>query len=177
MRNLIAAIVFFLLAGHSVSGQESATGAKSAIAELNRFQGTWEKQFTIYKSEWSPEEQTKSGTQTGVWILDDHHLQEIGQDSDGLNYMTVYSYDVAAKAYRATVFSSNGNTSQMSGEWDPQSSTFTWKHDLGDGIRMIGTYQFQTPDHFKFSYIAKGQDNKELFRLEGTGTRRDVKKR
>lgn len=176
MRNLVAAIAVFLLTGHSVSGQESAADAKSAIAELNRFQGAWEKEFTIYKSEWSPEEQMKSGTQTNAWILDDHHLQETGQDSDGLNYMTVYSYDVAAKAYRASVFSSNGNTSQMSGQWDAQSSTFTWKHELGDGIRMIGTYKFLTPDQFKFGYIAEGKDKKVLFRLEGTGTRRDAKK-
>jgi hypothetical protein len=93
-----------------------------------------------------------------------------------MNYMTVYSYDVAAKAYRASVFQSNGNTWQMSGQWDAQSSAFTWTHELGDGIRMIGTYKFVTPDQFKFSYMAKGKENKELFRLEGTGTRRDAKK-
>lgn len=172
----LAILVVFLLTGHSVSGQESEADAKSAIAELNRFKGTWEKQFTIYKSEWSPSEQTKSGTQTDAWILDDHHLQETGRDSDGMNYMTVYSYDVAAKVYRASVFQSNGNTWQKSGQWDAQSSAFTWTHELGDGIRMIGTYKFVTPDQFKFSYMAKGKENKELFRLEGTGTRRDAKK-
>ncbi len=179
MRKLIAAITVlsvFLLAGYRVSGQESATDAKSAIAELNRFQGTWEKQFTIYKSEWSPVEQTKSGTQTDAWILDDHHLQETGQDSDGQNFMTVYSYDVAAKAYRASVFLSDGDSWQMTGQWDAQSSTLTWKREVGDGILMTGTCTFLTPDQFKFGWIAKGKDNKELFRLEGTGTRRDAKK-
>ncbi len=178
MRHTLALtfLLIVLLTGHCVSGQESAADAKSALAELNRFKGTWDKQFTIYKSEWSPEEQTKSGTQTDGWILDDLHLQETGQDSDGIKYMTVYSYDIAAKTYRASVFQSNGNTWQMSGQWDAQTNAFTWTHELGDGVRMIGTYKFVTPDQFKFSYMAKGQENKELFRLEGTGTRREAKK-
>ena len=171
-----AFLLVFLLAGQIVSGQESAPDIKSALAPLSRFTGTWEKQFTIYKSEWSPEEQTKSGTHTGAWILDERHLQETGRDSDGRNYMSVYSYDAAAKAYRASVFQSNGNTLQMSGQWDAESNTFTWSHEVADGIRMVGTYKFVKPDQFNFSYIAKNQDNKVFFRLEGTGTRIEAKK-
>jgi hypothetical protein len=172
----LACLLIFLLPGQSMSGQESSADAKSALAELNRFRGTWEKQFTIYKSEWSPEEQTKRGTQTNTWILDDKHLQETGQDSDGINYMTVYSYDVAAKAYRASVFQSNGNSWQMSGQWDAKSNAFTWTHELGDGTRMVGTYKFVTPNQFKFSYVAMAEKNRVLFRVEGTGTRLEAQK-
>ncbi|MFM2097281.1 MAG: hypothetical protein RIS70_4405 [Planctomycetota bacterium] len=39
------------------------------------------------------------------------------------------------------------------------------------GVQMIASYQFTTPDQFKFSYLAKDKADKVLFRLEGTGTR------
>jgi hypothetical protein len=90
--------------------------------------------------------------------------------------MNVYSYDVAARTYRASVFQSNGNTWQMSGQWDVESSTFTWTHEVADGIRMVGTYKFVKPDQFEFSYVAKNRANKVLFRLEGTGNRIEAKR-
>jgi hypothetical protein len=156
--------------------QEASPDLKSALAPLGRFAGTWEKRFTIYKSEWSPSEQTKTGTHSCKWILDDRHLQETGRDSDGATYMSVYSYDVAGTAYRVSVFQSNGNAWQMSGKWDASSSTFTWMRELDDGIRMTASYQLVKADEFRFSFLAKKDDGKVYFRLEGTGKRVEEKK-
>lgn len=152
-----------------------AQGQEPPLAELGRFAGTWEKQFTIYKSEWFPEEQTKTGAQTGAWILDHHHFQETGRDSDGLEYMMIYSYDANAKTYRASMFQSNGNALQMTGSWDAESSTFTWTQAMADDIRLVATCTFTSTEQFEFRYNAKDQDGKELFRLEGTATRVEAK--
>jgi hypothetical protein len=143
---------------------------------LGRFAGTWEKRFTIYKSEWTPTEQAKTGTHTCQWILDDRHLQETGRDSDGATYMSVYSYDVPGKTYRLAAFQSNGNAWHMSGTWDADASTFTWTREMGDGLRMTASYQLVKADEFKFSYLAKKEDGKVYFRLEGTGKRIEEKK-
>ncbi len=157
-------------------GQEPSADEKSALALLGQFSGKWEKRFTIAKSEWSPEEQIKTGTHSCKWILNDRHLQETGQDSDGGNYISIYSYDTAAKQYRMSAFQSNGSTWQMSGKWDARSNTFTWSRDLGDGIRMEASYQLLSAVEFKFSYVAKNDDGKIFFRLEGTGKRIPEKK-
>jgi hypothetical protein len=160
-----------MLSGLGALAQVLSPDLKPVLAPLGRFVGTWEKHFTIYKSEWSPTQQTKTGTHSCKWILDERHLQETGRDSDGSAYMSVSSYDAAAKAYRMTVFQSNGSTSQMSGKWDDGSNTFTWSRDLDGGIRMTASYQLVKPDEFKFSYVARDGDSKVYFRLEGTGKR------
>jgi hypothetical protein len=166
-----------LLSGRMAPAQEPSPDPKSALAPLGRFVGTWEKRFTIYKSEWSPQEQAKTGTHSCKWILDGRHLQEDGRDSDGSAYLAVYSYDAPAKAYRVSVFRSDGSAYQMSGKWDAGSNTFTSTQQLGDGIRMTATYRFVRPDKFEFNFIAKGGDGKVYYRLEGTGTRVEVNKK
>ena len=166
-----------MLWGPGASAQEPSPDLKPALAPLGRFVGTWEKRFTIFKSEWSPTEQAKTGTHSCKWILDERHLQETGRDSDGSTYMSVYSYDAEAKAYRVSVFRSNGSTWQMSGKWDAESSTFTWSQELGDGIRLTVVYRLVTPDEFKFSYVAKKSDDKVYYRVEGTGKRVEASKK
>jgi hypothetical protein len=160
-----------LLWGRIAPAQEPSPDLKSALAPLARFLGTWEKRFTIYKSEWAPEEQTRTGTHSCKWILNDRHLQESGRDSDGTAYLSVYSYDAEARAYRVSVFRSNGSTWQMSGKWDAESSTFTWSQELGAGIRLTAWYRLVTPDEFQFSYLARKSDGKVYYRVEGTGRR------
>jgi Protein of unknown function (DUF1579) len=166
-----------LLSGRGASAQEPSPDLKSALAPLGRLAGTWEKRSTIYKSEWSPEEQAKTGTHSCQWILNDRHLQETGRDSDGTAYMSVYSYDAEAKAYCVSVFRSNGSTWQMSGKWDAKSSTFTWSQELADGITLTALYRLVSPDEFKFSYIAKMGDDKVYYRVEGTGKRVEASKK
>jgi len=166
-----------LLSGRGVYAQEPSPELKSALAPLGRFAGTWEKRFTIYKSEWSPQEQVKTGTHSCKWILADHHLQETGRDSDGTTYLGIYSYDTAAKEYKMSVFRSTGDTFQMTGKWDAGSSTFTWSQKLDDGIRMTASYQLASLNEFKFSYVAKKGDGKVYFRLEGTGKRVEASKK
>jgi len=90
--------------------------------------------------------------------------------------MNVYSYNLAGKAFRVSVFESTGNSWQMSGKWDASSSTLTWTRDLDDGIRMTASYQLVNADEFKFSYRAKKEDGKVYFRLEGTAKRVEDKK-
>jgi hypothetical protein len=164
-------LVGALVTGRGAWAQGPSPDLKAALAPLGRFAGKWEKRFTVYKSEWAPTEQTKTGTHSCQWILGGAHLQETGRDSDGATYLSVCSYDEAARAYRLTAFQSNGSTWQMSGRWDAGSNTFTWSRELADGVRMTATYQLVKPDELKFSYVAKNGAGKVYFRLEGTGRR------
>jgi hypothetical protein len=166
-----------LPSGPGAFAQEPSPDLKSALAPLGRLAGTWEKRFTIYKFEWSPEEQAKTGTHSCQWILNDRHLQEAGRDSDGTAYLSVYSYDAEGKAYRVSVFRSDGSTWQMSGMWDAKSITFTFSQELADGIHLTVLYRLVTPDEFKFSYIAKKSDDKVYYRAEGTGKRVEASKK
>jgi hypothetical protein len=173
----VAVLLGPLLAGRVAVGEDPAPDPKSPLAPLGRFAGTWEKRFTIYKAEWTAEEQAKTGTHTAQWVLGGRHLQETGRDSDGSSYMSVYSYDAGAKAYRLSGFQSDGSAWQMTGGWDAATSTLTWSRDLDGGVRAVATYKFAGPDEFQFSYVAKDGAGKVYFRLEGTGKRTEAKKK
>jgi hypothetical protein len=175
-RLLYLVVLGSLLQQAPVSAQDLPRDVKAALAPLDRLKGTWEKRFTFYKSEWTPKEEERTGTHSCQWILNDRYLQESGRDSDGATYLTIYSYDSSAKAYRVSAFRSDGNTWQMTGKWDAETSTFTWSHKLSDSISMEGKYQFLNPNEFKFSYITKG-DGKLYFHLEGTGKRVEANKK
>jgi len=170
-------LVVGLLPAGAAYAEEPSPDLKSALAPLGRFAGSWEKRFTIYKSEWSPEEQVRTGTHSCKWILDERHFQETGRDSDGATYISIYSYDAGTKAYRMSVFQSNGNSWQMTGKWDAGSNTFTWSRKMDDGIRMTSSYQLVSPDEFKFNFVAKKDAGKVYFRLEGTGKRVEARKK
>jgi hypothetical protein len=170
-------LLALLFAGPAVPAQEPSPDLKTGLAPLGRLVGSWEKRLMIFKSEWSPEEQVRTGTHVSEWILNDRHLQEAGRDSDGSAYLSVYSYDVEAKVYRVSVFRSNGSTWQMTGKWDAKSNTFTFTQELADGVRLTVTYQLLSPDEFKFSYLAKKADDKVYYRAEGTAKRVEAGKK
>jgi len=96
------------LTSNSFIAQERSPELKSRLEPLGRLVGTWEKRWTVYKSEWSAEEQVKTGTHTSKWILNDRHLQTNGQDSDGSSYLSIYSYDPATQEYKSFAFQSTG---------------------------------------------------------------------
>jgi hypothetical protein len=178
MKSLLGCVlmVAFLLSPLS-NAQDGKPTPDIALKELNRFVGHWEKSFTIYKSEWNPTEQARTGTHTCEWILNDRFVQEKGEDSDGGTYLTIYSYDAVSESYRASIFQSTGMTAQMNGKWDAATKTFTWTHEIGDGVIMTSKYQFVEPKEFKFSFIATDRERKVLFRLEGKGQRSEASKK
>jgi hypothetical protein len=161
----------WLLLFATLNSVACAQDEDSPVEPLRKFSGTWEKQFTIYRSEWMPEQQAKTGRHSSRMILNDKHMQETGRDSDGSSYLTIYSYDDAGKEYRTSTFRSTGESWQMQGQWDARTNTLTLARQLDKVIRMKATYRFLSPNEFQFSYVAQDDAGKVYFRLEGTGKR------
>ncbi len=154
-----------------VIAQESLPDLEAALKPMNRFVGTWEKQIKVHQSEWAPEDVVKTGTHTSKWILDNHHLQENGNDSDGMSYQSIYSYDSDKREYRVSVFQANGSSQVSVGKWDEASNTFSWSSTIGDRIPLLAKYRFVNIDQLEFSFLAKDAANKIYLHVEGTGKR------
>lgn len=154
----------------------SATIAQSedqnvSIRSLEPFIGTWNKEWTVHRSEWTQKEEKATGTHTWKWILDKQHIQESGLDSNGSKYLSVWSFDNPSKSFRVATFQSSGSLFQMNGEWNSASNTFTGSHAIGNGVRMTAKYILKNKDLLEFSIVAKDDSGEIYFHLEGIGKR------
>jgi hypothetical protein len=146
-------------------------GPVATITSLDPLIGTWEKTWTEYPAAWTESESTKSGTHTWDWILSNSHLRELGKDSDGTEYLSVWSYDESVRGFKVSTFQSSGRTLQTIGSWDAESNTFRATGDLGNGITMTITYALKSEDSLEFSFTAKDSQGNLYYDLKGTGKR------
>ena len=170
-----AAVLFvsFACCGKTLA---QSSNSDRPIKSLDPFIGTWNKEWTVHKAEWTPKEEKATGTHTWEWILGKRHMQESGKDSTGSEYLSIWSYDNSTKSFRVATFQSSGNSVQMNGEWDSQSRTFRTTNDVGNGVKMTATYVLKSKDLFDFSFVAKDDSEKLYFNLKGIGRRAQTKK-
>jgi hypothetical protein len=169
-RFVAAAILFLPIACCSPTLAQSPDSDR-VMNRLDPFIGTWNKEWTVHQSEWTPKEEKATGTHTWEWILEKQHMQETGKDSTGSKYISIWSYDNESRSFRVATFQSSGNSQVMNGEWDSKSRTFTATNDLGNGVEMTATYVLKNKDLFEFSYVAKDSSGKIYFNLQGIGKR------
>ena len=141
-----------------------------ALEPLKRLVGTWEKVITVYEPGTSDIAQSKSGTHTAEWILNNQHIQEKGADSDGLQYLSITTFDSNSNEYRNSIFQSNGNSLLMTGNWDETRSTFTWTSKDDSNTKIVATYEFIGTDRVRFKFTTDN-DSGEIILASGTGTR------
>lgn len=147
-----------------------------SIRSLKPLIGTWNKEWTVYRSEWTPREEKATGTHTWKWILDQQHIQESGSDSTGSKYLSVWSFDTTSKRFQVATFQSSGSVFQMPGDWNSRSNTFTATRAVGNGVTMTAKYVLNNRDLFQFSFVAKDESGKIYFHLQGTGKRERTSK-
>jgi len=167
----VAVVIVFLPLMCCSTAPGQAPDSDRAMNSLAPFIGKWNKEWTVHKSEWTPKEQQATGVHTWDWILEKQHMQETGKDSTGSTYISIWSYNKAARSYRVASFQSSGNSVLMNGQWDSKSRTFTATHEMPGGVKMTATYVLKNKDLFQFSYVATDNSGKIYFNLQGTGKR------
>ena len=146
-------------------------GERSPLEPLVRFSGHWKKQWKLLPSEWIPAGQSASGTHSGHWSLNGRFLKEEGQDSDGSTYLSMYSYDEAASQYLLTVFQSRGATTRMTGTWDEEKLTMTWRNTEQPGLTSEWKYRLVDSERYEFEFVTRGDDKKLYLHIKGTADR------
>ena len=96
---------------------------------LDRFVGTWRTEYKHRKTEWTPVAKTGASDLTSHRILGwPSSLQEQGTHDDKKTQLLLYTYDKEEKCYRSWYFSSSGQTSEGTGDWDVKTTNTNMGH-------------------------------------------------
>jgi hypothetical protein len=132
---------------------------------LDQFKGEWRYEFTVFKSEWSPEEKKGTGTFTCQWTIGDRYMEEKGSDSDGTSHLKLYTFDTKTNAFRAWWFHSAGIFNDATGRWDAEKRTFTFTTPLPSGQTGTSTMRFVDEKTVEWDVIFK--DGAKVFYHSG----------
>lgn len=143
---------------------------------LDRFLGSWRTDYTLPKAEWTPVELSGSADLMFRRVLGGRFIQEQATHADGKEGSVMYTYEEAQNRYRAWWFSSTGDTSESSGEWDGDSKTLTWTAVQGAeaGFTTTSSHHFLDDRHFEWSVAVRDRAGTVLFRMDGKAVRSDA---
>jgi hypothetical protein len=130
---------------------------------LERLAGTWDVKAVSRRAVWTPKEVRTTSKVTRQWVLDGRFLQDTSESSDGVENISLLTYDPQMKAYRSWWFSSEGATSKAVGQWDAAAETMTFKSDLNDGLTSRGAMRFIDKDRHVWTVSIRDREGKLYF--------------
>ena len=157
---IFVAIAFMTINTNSFGQTPTPTDAHKV---LDRFEGTWEKKITRHPTINDDRETKTTGRQVNKWVLDEKHMHESGTDSDGLKYISMFSYDENRKKFKVASFQNNGFSNELVAEWDAKSNCLTGTGSVGTGLTLTTKHMFTADDAFNVTIVVTDQDgNKHL---------------
>src|SRR5262245_53892380 len=137
---LLAALVLTSLV--TASAQPPAKPAQLKV--LDRLAGKWRYEWESKPTEGDPKGSKGSGTSINEWTLDGWFQQHKGKGDDGRHeILEVWTYDAAAKMYRAWGFMAPGASHyESTGTWDEKTSTLTYKGKGPGDVTTVSTMRF-----------------------------------
>lgn len=140
---------------------------------LDRFVGTWRTEYKLRQTEWTPVAKTGAADLKYNRTLGGQFVQEQGKHDDESTQLLMYTYDKEKNRYRMWWFSSTGQSSEATGEWDAKTKTLAWIYSgsAGQNFTMTATHHFVADDVFEWDVVAKDKPGKILFHSEGKATR------
>lgn len=143
-------------------------GNPPELKVLQRRIGTWTVQTTVKPGPWNPAERKITGTETTEWVLGGRFMQtrttNRPANPDGISLVT---YDPQRKAYRGWWADDQGNTSEMTGQWDETAQTLSLTSDAKDGFRAASTLRFVGPDSAEWQLTVTASDGKVMLEMDG----------
>ena len=140
---------------------------------MDRFVGAWRTEYRVPRAEWTPVEKTGAASLTYRRVLGGEFVREQGEHTDETTALRLYTYDTHQKCYRTWWFSSTGQASEATGQWDADTKTLAWT-TVADPARiftMTSSHHFVNDDLFEWKVVAKDKTGKILFQMEGKATR------
>ncbi len=141
---------------------------------LSRYIGTWnvasEIQFPVPKT---PEEARSSGVITSELVADGKFLRNYASpDRNGIEVMSVQSYDEMSRRFLAWhFFSDGGSQGPAEGTWDPAGQTLTWTEKVSSGELLVHKHTLFNADTIQSHLTSKKPGGEVTFELRNTYTR------
>jgi Protein of unknown function (DUF1579) len=131
------AVVFVALALVALTGCRTfETNDDPAV--LDRFLGRWNTEALIRSHAPTVREVRTVGRAVCRRALEGRYVEfrTTSVDPPGAAELQIMTYDAATGIYRQWVFDSDGYRHELSGRWDPATSTLRWEGDV-DGARVV----------------------------------------
>ncbi len=168
---VISAVLVICGLGQITSAAEPAKPPELKV--LQRFVGTWDVEAVTKPTVWTPAEKREKCVEYNEMALDGWFLHGSSKSADGkTSAIVMNTYDPGKKEYRIRRFTPGGLCDELTGQWDETTSTLTVKGDLGRGITLTAAFHLKDEDHREYHVVAKDDDGKVYFDVQGRVTRR-----
>jgi hypothetical protein len=138
---------------------------------LDKWLGSWRSNYKLPKAEWTPEEKIGTAKLTCARVVGGQFVQEKAEHSDNTSSVLMLTYDAQKKCYRGWWFSSTGQTSESTGNWDADTKTMTWS-SVGDPMFTTTVrHRFVNDDAVEWDVVVRDGAAKVFFRMAGKSAR------
>lgn len=145
-------------------------GDKNRSAELqvlDRFIGTWDYKVTTKVP--GEEAKTHETVETRNWSKGGGFV--LFENTAPPEFHMALTYNASNKEYTGVLISGM-NTGLLTGTWDEQNQTMTFKGTLSDGNNLLSKHRFIDKDQAEHSGVIRSADGKVLAELLQKQTRR-----
>jgi hypothetical protein len=141
---------------------------------LDRFVGTWNIELVNRVTEVNPKEVKSTGVTTFEWTLNGYFLRATGKTTapEKVESLQMMSYNPTGKHFYAWFFDSQGNVSEIAGQWDEDTKTMTWQATVEENVTMVNRLRFTDKDTIVWTMTTKDNNNKVFVDIRGKMTRK-----
>jgi len=146
--------------------------ANDSPAVLDRFLGRWNTEALIRSHTPIVREARTVGRAVCRRTLEGRYVEfrTTSVDPPGATELQIMTYDAAAGIYRQWVFDSDGYRHELSGRWDPATSTLRWEGDV-DGARVVIDDRWVSRDRLEWTLTRTAADGRLLQTIRGLVSR------
>ncbi len=140
------------------------------LAELAHYVGEWDIRIT------SPNSGFTAGHVSSKWILGGRFVEQQGMltnpNGESIEVRTLLTYNVDERKYQSWTFLSTGSAMARTGEWDPDTQTFSYtSHDSSTTIVTSADFSEEGTETWEISTIS--DIGAEVVVISGVNTRRE----
>jgi hypothetical protein len=142
---------------------------------LDDMVGTWDEVMTNKEAEWTPKAERSTSITKKTWTLGGTVLRQEGTWNPAkTDFLSLVTYDPAAKIYRTWYFDAAGGMPRGStlGTWDEKARTMTWTGTDENGFKSVGKVKIVDKDTHEWTVVTTNPDAKVMLDLAGKCTRR-----
>jgi hypothetical protein len=143
----------------------------AAVAVLERFVGDWETETFIRYPGPPARESRTLGRGSGRRMLQGRYVEfRTASVPPGQSDLQIMTYDVGRGRFRQWVFDADGYRHEAEGEWDPATSTLTWRGQI-DGAVFVIADRWVSPDRLEWTLTRTAADGRRVQAIHGALTR------
>jgi hypothetical protein len=144
------------------------------LAVLGRRVGTWTTAIRIKPCLSVPQGLESTGTETVRWTVGGQLLEARSLSSDGVEQLSLMTFDARDRVYRSWFFGTNGNIprGQTIGKWDATTEVLTFENQPQDEFDSVFRIKLIGNDEVRWQGVTKDKDGRILLDAQGSARRK-----